>query len=180
MKIISNGLAVGLAILAVFLMVGCSSYQEIGYLVDHETGQKPHFHVLVDNQSGRVFGQMLQAPGEYHCSGMRTALEVAELRQQYPGAEISQYKDCVRYKEAQILAGPSGASQAGTPIAGMAVGGGLAALGAYGGDSITNNNRTSSQGGSGGMGGAGGAGGAGGKGGIGMGGKGGNAKAFSK
>ena len=153
-------LVAGMAIMAV---TGCSSVQEVGITIEGDgSGNPPHYEVLRDHLSGRLFGQNLQTGKLFHCTHKFTSEEMAEIRAKY--GESTWYTGCTE-KQTAVIAGQSTASQLQGPVAAALLGAGIGAGLAFSGDDVTNNNTTSSQGGAGGVG----------KGGAGYGGKGGNA-----
>jgi len=133
---------------------GCSSVQEVGIAVERNTpGSAPHYEVLRDHVSGRLFGQNLQTGVLLHCTYKFTSEEMAILREKY--GESTWYTGCTE-KQTPVIAGQSTMSQLQGPVSAAFLGTGIGAGLAFSGDSVTNNNSTSSQGGAGGKGGNGG------------------------
>lgn len=92
MKIISNGLAVGLAAFAVFLMVGCShGLQEVGFAIP-DTKDGVHHIVTRDVVNSRLTANQPHATGQFHCTGKYTSIEMATLRAKY--GEHTWFKGC--------------------------------------------------------------------------------------
>lgn len=174
MKIISNGLAVGLALLAVFLMVGCSGgkiyqSQEMDSAINGDTY---HYHNAV---------QLNLPASMFHATQSVNWMEMCKAKIADPQTEqefMYPFRDCIREDRFQLTTMGSVASQFVTPVLTTAMYSGAFAYGMHQlGKGLAKSGPTVTQQGGGAKSEAtaqGGAGGAGGKGGIGKGGNGGS------
>ena len=161
---VADWLYAGLAVFAVFLLVGCShGLQEVGFAIP-DTKDGVHHIVTRDVASSRWSVNQPHIAGQFHCVKKRSSEEMAELRRDgnehtwyigcTPAQDMPQHKYALTADQsiASLVQGPVSAAMisAGVAFAGHQIGRGLK----QSGDTVNNSNANSSQGGAGGAGGS--------------------------
>lgn len=80
-------------LLAVWL-VGCAAPLKEVAVGEKDSKDGMHFIVNRDIVNTRAVTPQNELNGDFHCIKLRSAQEVAELRQQYPGVEFSRFDGC--------------------------------------------------------------------------------------
>lgn len=80
--------------LALLLLVGCAAPLKEVAVGEKDPRDGMHFIVNRDIVNTRAVTPQNELNGDFHCTKLRSAQEVAELRQQYPGVEFSRFEGC--------------------------------------------------------------------------------------